>query len=135
LLRYCSQREVRDYVDILERAVANSRLDLAPGRVWFGPHIDTLLVFLDDKLVAGLCVRTVGMLDPLVIVDDLGPLPARLLDHVRLRAEGVLTAQGHEEYYLGVPAEAPKGWSELIVKMGGSEDLAAQGTRMFRRVL
>ena len=135
LLSTCNRQEAHDYIAQLEAAVAASLMGLSPGRSWYGPHIDTLLVFLDGALVAGLAVRTVGLLDPLVVTGDLGAFPARLLDHVRLRAEGVLVAQAHEEYLFHVGPQAPAGWVELILKMGGTEDLGAEGIQTFRRKL
>lgn len=127
--------EAREYIAKLEAAVAASPMGLSPGSRWYGPHVDTILVFRDGDLVAGLVVRTVGVLDPLVVTGDLGPLPARFLDNLRQRAEGVLMAQAHEEYLFHVGPEAPAGWVELILKMGGTEDLGAEGIQTFRRKL
>lgn len=135
LLSSCTQSEVHDYVTQLEAAVAASPMGLSPGRTWFGRNVDTVLAFRDGHLVAGLVVRTVGMLDPLVLVGDLGPLPARFLDNLRLRAEGALMVSFHEEYLFHIGPEAPAGWVELILKMGGTEDLGADGIATFRRKL
>ena len=135
LLSNCSRQEVHDYIAQLEAAVATSPMGLSPGRSWYGHHVDTLLAFYDDQLVAGLVVRSVGLLDPLVVTGDLGPLPARFLDNLRQRAEGVLVAKAHEEYLFHIGPEAPAGWAELILKMGGTEDLDAEGIRTFRRRL
>ena len=135
MLSSCTPQEAREYIAQLEAAVAASPMGLSPGRVWYGPHIDTLLAFYDGRLAAGLAVRSVGLLDPLVVTGDLGPLPARFLDNVRQRAEGILVARAHEEYLFHTGPEAPAGWVELILRMGGTEDLGADGIRTFRRRL
>lgn len=135
MLSSCTKSEAHDFIAQLEAAVAVSPMGLSPGPRWYGPHVDTILAFRDGDLVAGLVVRTVGLLDPLVVTGDLGPLPARLLDNLRQRAEGVLMAQAHEEYLFHIGSEAPAGWVELILKMGGTEDLGAEGIQTFRRKL
>lgn len=123
-----------DYIAALERAVAVSPVSVAPGPTWVGPNIDTLLIFLDDKLVAGLCVRRVAMLDPLVVVEHPGEVAAgRLLDYGRLRAEGVLQGMGFNEYMFCIP-EADNGtFAELMRGMEGTEVL--EGLSLFQRRL
>lgn len=135
LLSNCAPQEAHEYVTQLEAAVAASPMGLSPGRAWVGRNVDTVLAFRDGILVAGLVVRTVGLLDPLVVTGDIGPLPARFLDHLRLRAEGVLMGASHEDYLFHTGPAAPAGWVELILKMGGTEDLEAEGITTFRRKL
>jgi len=136
LLSRCYAAEAAEFVAILEKGVRDNPVGVSPGPTWCGPAIDTLLVFYDGKLVAGLCIRKVAMLDPLVIVGDLGPVPARLLDYMRLRAEGMLLPQGVDEYYFCVPVgNSQPSWLRILTQMGGTENLSDDGIELFRRKL
>lgn len=130
LLSRCPAAEQARYMEILEKKVAESPLGLSPGRCWYGPHNDTLLVFRDGELAAGLVIQTIAMLDPLILVE---PLSARALLEIRDKAEGILTGLDFDEYWLcGSPEQQPE-WIDLLLKDGTVEDLHAAGFHTFRR--
>lgn len=134
LLSMCGKTEATEYMAQLEELVKNSAYDVSPGRSWIGPRNDTLLGFLDGKLVCALCMRLVPMLDPLIFEPEDVPFAALLLNEVRLRAEGVLVGQGNSEYFFCVPSTAEK-WMQAVTQMGGTESLTESGLEMFRRRL
>lgn len=132
LLRNYPEKLAMGLVDRLEQAVASSQMGLAPSSAWVGPHTDTLVAFLDGKLVAALVIENAPMVGPLVVVDDLGAMPARLLDHLRIYAEGMLVARQFQSYYFPIGPGAPAGWTELVMKIGCNK-LSADGIEVLER--
>ena len=129
LLSACTPSEVLSYTKRLEEIVHNSPFDLQPGASWVEPDGDTLLLFLGDLLIAGLRVRRVTFLDPLVfevpqsLCLDAGigeRTKATLLNDFRCRAEGFIQAHGAKEYFFLVPAGAAD-YLRILDRLGGME--------------
>lgn len=120
----------------LEHLVAErDDVDIAPEGGWVGNGKDTLCVFMGGQLVAALVIQNLPMLDPLVLRRDIA-WPALVLEFARLRAEGILQAQGFDEYFVGVPAAFDGDWHKYLHSSSGTERLdQSEKLAFYRRPL
>lgn len=119
-----------DRLEQLERIAWEADVE-PPAAGWVGTEKDTMLLLLGGRVVAGLTIQKVPFLDPLVLQPDT-PWPALVLEVARNRAEGVLKAQGCDEYMVSIPEEMAETWHKYVRESEGTDSVPL---RTYRRPL
>ena len=117
----------------LETLAHDSAVDVTPAGAWVGREKDTLCAFADGNLLAALAIQKMPFLDPLVLHPN-APWPALVLEFLRVRAEGVLQADGHDEYRVAVSREMMPAFLKYLTRDPGSEETHS-GLVVLRRML
>jgi len=100
-----------------------------------GKDRDTLIVFKENEVVAGVVIHTLPAID--IIIAPGSPIEcARIIQFAHTRAEGVLNGIGAQEYLGVVPiCEENPMWREKVRERFDGELFDAELYEVFRRAL
>lgn len=101
-------------VHLEQLAFRQGEVDVAPSQAWVGESKDTLCVTADGQLLGALVIQELPFFDPLILRADI-PWPALVVEFLRIRAEGILQAHGHDEYRVAVPRGMLASWQRYLV--------------------
>jgi hypothetical protein len=118
-------------VRLEELVQAREDVDLGPIE-WFGPRTDTLVLFSNGDVIAGVVIHQIVMTDPLILGDKIGRSVA--LDLMWQHLQGVLVGKGISQFFFSLPDALPE-WKALIDRDGFAEEMGGTKIAFYRKDL
>jgi len=123
----------------LQAMTEANEADVSPPGGWVDgvqAQYDTLLAFLDGQLLAALVIRSVPVLDPMVIRADLqGSIRSEVFISTVRRAEGIVQQMGAAAYFFGVSPYVMDDFCNLLAGQEGTDEWKRDRVKFFRRLL
>jgi hypothetical protein len=90
---------------------------VTPEGAWIGPRKDTICTYDDGVLAAAAVIQRLALVDPLILHPD-AEHKARLIEKTVFTAQGVLLAQGDDEFHCAVAEDYSERWMRHVEDYG-----------------